>query len=150
MEPLRGSTALRRPRVGGRAITARCSVLLAFMAVSSVGCSDTCADDIVSRVTSPDGRHVAVLFQRDCGATTGFSTQISIVDVGSKPVGGGNVFVADDDHGSARAGAWGGPWAEARWLQNDRLIVRYASKSRLFRTEAVVSGVRVIYRAADR
>jgi hypothetical protein len=39
---------------------------------------------------SPDGRRDAVMFQRDCGATTGFSTQISILDTGGQPAGSGN------------------------------------------------------------
>jgi hypothetical protein len=72
------------------------------------------------------------MFQRDCGTTTGFSTQISIVEAGDQPSGSGNTFRADDDHGAARAGKWGGSWAEMKWLAPDHLLIRYAAKSRLF------------------
>ena len=35
----------------------------------------------------------AVVFNRDCGATTGFSTQVSIVAAHEEPSDGGNVLV---------------------------------------------------------
>ncbi len=76
------------------------------------GCSDACSNSVVARANSPDGLHSAVMFQRDCGATTGFSTQVSVLEHGKEASGGGNAFRADDDHGAAAAGAWGGPWAE--------------------------------------
>jgi len=85
------------------------------------------------------------MFQRDCGATTGFSTQISILESGDQLAGSGNTFRADDDHGAARTGAWGGSWAEMNWLSKDQLLIRYAAHSRLFEQDADVSGVEIIY-----
>lgn len=108
------------------------------------GCSDVCSNGIISRTDAPGGRHSAVLFQRDCGATTGFSTQVSITDDGTVS-GSGNVFRADDDHGAASDGRWGGPWAEIRWIAPDRLLIRYAAKSRVFQQAESVDGVRVSY-----
>src|SRR5690242_16830620 len=95
------------------------AIVIVGMSVLLGACSDPCANTVVSKVDSPDGAHSAVLFQRDCGATTGLSTQISIVDNGETPSGSGNTFRADDDHGAARAGDWGGSWASVRWLAND-------------------------------
>jgi hypothetical protein len=120
--------------------------LLAFSLLAG-GCSDMCGNTIVSQVTSPDGRRNAVMFQRDCGATTGFSTQVSILNAGKPLSGIGNVFRADDDHGAARAGEWGGPWTEIKWLAPDHLQVLYAAKSRLFAQEKDVSGVKITYQA---
>ena len=114
------------------------------------GCADLCGNQIVSRVNSPDGKLSAVLFQRDCGATTGFSTQISIVPVGQALSGAGNVFQADDDHGSATAADWGGPWADLHWISSDQLRVRYDGKSRVFETNAHVSGVDVRFEKVTR
>jgi hypothetical protein len=110
-------------------------------------CSDPCTNTIVSRVPSPDGQREAVLFQRDCGATTGFSTQISILGGSQQLSGGGNAFIADDDHGAAQAGSWGGSWADLKWLTSDRLLVRYAAKSRLFKQDESVSGVQIAYQS---
>lgn len=109
------------------------------------GCSDACQNIVASRIPSPDGKHVAVLFQRDCGATTGFSTQISVLDASDDRSGSGNTFIADDDHGAARVGNWDGSWAETKWLSADRLLVRYAAKSRLFKQNERVSEVSIIY-----
>lgn len=114
------------------------------------GCSDSCSNTVVQRSNAPDGRHSAVLFQRDCGATTGFSAQISILGTGEQPTGAGNAFRADDDHGAATAGDWGGSWAEMRWLAPDHLLVRYASKSRIFEQNERVSDVKITYRIAPR
>jgi hypothetical protein len=114
------------------------------------GCSDGCVNALISRADAPDGVRSAVMFQRDCGATTGFSTQISIVEHGDEPSGSGNVFRADDDHGAAAAGEWGGPWAEMRWLAPDRLLVRYAAKSRLFQQNTEILGVKISYHQVTR
>jgi hypothetical protein len=121
----------------------RASLLAALMICS--GCSDACQNTVASRSLSPDGKHVAVLFQRDCGATTGFSTQISVLDDSGNPSGFGNTFIADDDHGAAHVGSWDGPWAETRWLSADRLLIRYAAKSRLFKQSERASDVSIIY-----
>ncbi|MEJ6473976.1 hypothetical protein [Pseudoalteromonas piscicida] len=54
---------------------------------------DMCGNYFHSESFSPNGELKAVIFQRDCGATTGFSTQISILDVDDKLENEmGNVF----------------------------------------------------------
>ena len=111
------------------------------------GCSDACQNTVVDQKRAPDDRHFVVMFQRDCGATTGFSTQLSVLEDGEQPTGSGNAFRADDDHGAARAGGWGGPWAETRWLAADHLLVRYAAKSRIFRQADQVDGVKITFAA---
>lgn len=113
--------------------------------LTCAGCSDVCQNTVVSRSLSPNGALAAVLFQRDCGATTSFSTQISILRPDDNPTGGGNAFVADDDHGAARVGSWEGSWAETKWLAPDHLLIRYAAKSRLFKRSDNVSGVKITY-----
>ena len=92
----------------------------------------------------------AVLFQRDCGATTGFSTQVSIVPVEQAVSGAGNTFRADDDHGSAKATDWGGPWADLSWISPNHLQVRHDAKARVFEADTDVSGVSVSYQKVAR
>lgn len=120
-----------------------CLPMLALLAFS--GCSDACQNTVASSSLSPNGALAAVIFQRDCGAATGFSTQISILRPDEKPTTGGNAFIADDDHGAARVGSWEGSWAEARWLAPDHLLIRYPAKSRLFKRSDSVSGVKITY-----
>lgn len=134
---------------GGYSSTmARIPLLLAIglLELPLSGCSDVCANTPVREVAAPDGRHKAVLFQRDCGATTGFSTQVSVLESGDTLTGSGNVFVADTDHGAAEVAPWGGPTAELTWLAADHLLISYAAKARLFTQEREQDGVRVSYR----
>ncbi len=143
----KGSVVRRRlhspPALGG---SIKQAVAIVGLAALVSACSDPCANTVVSKVDSPDGLHSAILFQRDCGATTGFSTQISIVAKGETPTWSGNTFRADDDQGAARVGDWGGSWASVTWLANDRLLVRYAQKSRIFEQAANADGVQVTYK----
>ena len=115
-----------------------------------VACSVACENTILTRVDAPNGRHSAVVFRRDCGATTGFSAQVSVLKRGDRPSNAGNVFVADDDHGAATTGPNGVPWAEAVWQDENRLLIRYDAKARIFQHRAEASGVRVRYEAVAR
>ncbi len=108
------------------------------------GCSDLCENEGHRSVRSPDGSLEAVLFQRSCGATTGFSTQIAVVAEGMLPSEEGNAFIADQGEAEHRA-AWGGPWAEAVWLTPKHLLIKHDRKARLFKTEAQVEGVGITY-----
>ena len=109
------------------------------------GLLDGCSNTISARVISPDRKLDAVVFERDCGATTGFSTQVSVVRTGAQPSGSGNAFVADDNHHRAPAPAIGGPLVELRWAGPNRLIVRYDHRDRLFLNASAVAGAKIAY-----
>jgi len=65
-------------------------LIVSFMYLTS----DMCGNDIYSELLSPNKKYKAVVFQRDCGATTGFSTQISIIkSAETLDNDGGNVFI---------------------------------------------------------
>jgi len=119
--------------------------LILLPAALVAGCSDGCSNSVIDESIDPSGKVKAVMFQRDCGASTGFSTQISVIGSDRQPTGAGNVFIADDDHGAAAAGEWGGPWAEMTWAGPDHLHIRYATKSRIFERQGKVSGIRITY-----
>ncbi len=54
-----------------------------------------CGTEIFQEVTSPNGKNKLVLYQRDCGATTGFATHISLIRSNADlPNTTGNVFQA--------------------------------------------------------
>src|SRR5438093_10697125 len=107
--------------------------LLLVCVIPLSSCDLGCENEEVKRVPSPDGRFEAVVFQRDCGASTDFSTQISIVRARSSiPHDGGNIFVADCDHGRAPAADWGGPPAAVQWADSRTLVVEYHPDSRVF------------------
>ena len=56
------------------------------------------------------GVHLDVVFSLSCGATTGFSTQVSVLSTqDAPPDSGGNAFIADADHGKAPLRSHGVP-----------------------------------------
>jgi hypothetical protein len=110
-------------------------------------CADQCHDTLVTSALAPDARHKAFLVERNCGATTGFSTQVTVSAMDGTASYGERVFVADDDHGKARAGHWGGPWADIKWLRPDQLHIRYASNSRIFKKDEHAQNVSITYQA---
>ena len=102
----------------------------------------TCGNDVVARVPSPDGQLEAVVFQRDCGATTDFSTQVSVVRTGAAlPDAGGNLLVAR----GGPPGPGGGPAVWAEWGGARRLRLRYHSHTRIVRAEREALGVHAEY-----
>jgi hypothetical protein len=115
--------------------------------MAASGCSDACRNDVVAIAPSPGGKHQVAMFSRDCGATTGRSTQISVLGAAEAPSGSGNAFVAD---GGTTPTAWGGPWAEMAWLAPDRLQIRYDSRARLFKKADRVGDVSVSYQPVTR
>jgi len=108
--------------------------------------SSACENEVVQSAWAPRHLWKAVVFQRDCGATTGFTSQISIIGFWqSVPHGDGTVFVADTDHGRSKAASWGGPPVEVRWLTWRTLEVRYDPASRVFLQNSLVMPVRITF-----
>ncbi|MEH7743503.1 hypothetical protein V7659_00355 [Neobacillus drentensis] len=94
---------------------------------------DMCGNDIVQNVPSPNGKKVAYIFTRDCGATTGFSPQLSILDKDDKfPNKSGNTFRSDEKF-------------TIGWIDEKKLQVFYDKKSETYKMDRSVNGVRVEY-----
>lgn len=97
---------------------------LVFIALAAGGLyfhlKQGCANRVPARFPSPDGKLEAITFGRDCGATTGSSTQVSIVRMGDAlPDAPGNVVAADANGGKAPAGPGGGPELRVSWWGNE-------------------------------
>lgn len=59
------------------------------------GCGSACENVPSQTITSPAGALKAVVFSRNCGATTGFNTQVSVLRTNDVlPDEGGNTFVS--------------------------------------------------------
>ena len=86
------------------------------------------------------------MFMRECGATTDFSTQVSVDPGIFESVG--TAFVADAYNGGKR-GPWGGPWATMKWVAPSHLLVSYDKQARVFTRNTTVQGVTVTYRAVN-
>lgn len=74
-------------------------IMLAALTCMLTGCNALCDNTLVSKHPSPDGRFVAIVFYRNCGATTPCTTEISIVRPPDDAIPGGqhgNIFSTTD------------------------------------------------------
>ena len=107
---------------------------------------DPCGNEELKTILSPDAELKAVIFQRDCGATTGFSTHVSLLSSSKEPPREpGNTFILDTDHGQAPTGSKGGPEVILQWVDERVLLVKYDKRARIFRSERSVDGVTIKY-----
>jgi len=112
----------------------------------SFGC-DFCGSRIVREVPSPNGSKRAVLFERDCGATTSFSTQVSIISVGKKLSNeNGNIFIADANHDSVPVDSQGVMAVDIAWKNNQEVEITYPTRARIFLRAPDYQGIRIGYK----
>lgn len=94
-----------------------------------------CANEILQEIPSPDNKFVAVIFQRNCGATTGYTTEVSVLPMTENlPDEGGNAFWLDSDLE-----------VEVEWTENRQLKVISADLPDSFREKRQVGDIQVIY-----
>lgn len=100
-----------------------------------------CGSTEITRLTSPDGRQDAVLFEHDCGATTDFATHVSVLPAGTElGSDGGNAFAAGVSDSGSRAD-WGGPPVELEWQPDGALVINYDGSTEVFFRATSVEGV---------
>lgn len=110
------------------------------------GANQLCANSPILEVPSPNGKLKAVVFERDCGATTAFATHVSVIEAASSlPNEGGNLFVADTNHNAAPSGAGGGPSVQVAWFGPSALRIEHHPLARIVRAEPSAFGVKVRY-----
>jgi len=101
-----------------------------------------CGSEVFQEVLSPNSKYKVVVYERNCGATTGFSTNISIIDGHISLLGGvtdrpGNIFQAD-----------GYPdWFEinVKWENNTRLVIEHNGKPIPYYAEENIQDVKIEY-----
>jgi hypothetical protein len=114
-------------------------VILAFGALLyTIGSG--CRNELGLEVLQPNGKWKAVSFQRDCGATTGFSTQISIIPANTKLKNkAGNVFTMDSNHGQASLRV------DMEWVDTNTLQIAYPKRARVFSKKERFKNVAIQY-----
>jgi len=115
------------------------SPVVAAILLWSIGCG-LCANEVVSDVHSPDGKARAVVFRRDCGATTDFTLNVSILRA-TEPLTneGGNVFRSESD-GKV-------PPLEVKviWRDSSHLLVSFPRRARVYRQYGTRGAIRIDY-----
>lgn len=126
--------------------------LVVALGASAAGCGNSeplCENSVKREAVSPDGVLKAVLFERSCGSTTGFSSQVSILPVAETETRKGNAFIADTAGGLAPAASWGGPDVALEWTSPAALTLAYAPRVRVIIAEPTVRGVAISHRIKD-
>jgi hypothetical protein len=115
---------------------------------ATVGCGESmCGNTVLQDEPSSDGRRHVVVFTRDCGATTDFSTQVSILTRSRSVTDGGNVFIVDSDHGAVPTDSGRGPTVRAEWVNAHTVRVHYPAGARVFKQAARHDDTDILYAA---
>jgi hypothetical protein len=94
---------------------------------------DICGNDLKQKIPSPNGENVAYIFERNCGATTGLSPQLSILNKGDKFQNeSGNTFRTDKEF-------------SVEWLSDKNLKVIYDKSSEVYEMDKKVNGIVIEY-----
>jgi hypothetical protein len=127
--------------IGGTTVVLGSLVIAAWLLIP-----DPCGNSLLAEYPSPDQERRLVVLQRDCGATTGFSTQASLIRGGAVLTNeAGNVFVSDDNHGAAPSGPGGGPQLGVSWESPTIVQLSYHPATRVFKSVAKLDGVSIRY-----
>ncbi len=96
---------------------------------------DLCDNEIIKITTSPDNKYKLILFERNCGATTGFSTQISILKIGNNlEIQPGNIYIAKGYPSNY----------SISWKSNNSVYISGA-KSEAFKKEIKINNIDILY-----
>jgi hypothetical protein len=107
----------------------------------------SCANAVAEEVFSPDKKYKIVVFERNCGATNDFSTQISILD-SDEDLGNenGNLFVGDSDHGRAILSDKNVIHTNINWQNNKTILIEVDSSARIFVNKTYYRGFKILYK----
>jgi hypothetical protein len=107
---------------------------------------DMCGNNISKEITSPDKKLKAIIFTRDCGATTGFSSQLSIIDYSEQLENkAGNTLIISDKELDPETET-GGVNVNAEWNGNNELIIYFNLKAETLKKKNDIKGVKITYR----
>jgi len=116
---------------------------LLVIAICMTGCDDVCSNEVIAEKVNNSKTYKLVHFDRNCGATTGNSNQLSIVSIDkSLDNEGGNIFIASSDSGSNLETDRG---VVAKWLNDSTVLIKYEKDLTVFEKVNKVGEINVVY-----
>ena len=131
-----------------------CSVVIITIIILFIGTLilmfkpyEMCGNHLIESKYSPNKEFKVLVFSRDCGATTNYSTQISILNSNDnlEKNDTGNIFVADYNNGKANM-IGEIIYVKTKWLNNENLIIEYDEKAQIFKNVKTENGINIIYK----
>ncbi len=114
-------------------------ITLTFL--TSISCIAECNNEFIDKLESPSGKYVAFSFLRDCGATTDFSPQVTIMkkSIFNKTANlknrAGNVFIGNKSKNIS-----------IEWIEDDVLLIKHSCNSKnTFNQKTELLGVKIQY-----
>lgn len=105
-----------------------------------------CRNSLVSRDRSPTQAREAVVFERNCGAATGMTVHVSIVDAGaSPPTSVGNAFRVKDTSSTTPTSTIRN--VSVRWRTDADIVISYDERAAVVFQRSRIEGVRITYEA---
>ncbi|MFN7489809.1 MAG: hypothetical protein ACK5QK_08770 [Chryseotalea sp.] len=123
-----------------------------FILTISLVFGDSCVNQIVDIKISPDNNYQAVTFIRDCGATTGFSTQLSIIkvtDTFDKTDETGNTLIMSDKIGGGLMDENGGAKIRTSWTKDNKIEILYDNRTGSVKRETEYKDIKIEYRQIE-
>jgi len=92
-----------------------------------------CGNQIIHKVNSPNGKKTAYILLRDCGATTGYSYNLTLFNSDENlPNKSGNTFVSDKSF-------------NVKWINDKKLQVDYQNSSKTYEMDKSVNWTKIEY-----
>lgn len=128
----------------GMGVDVRDILAISFAAILMQSCiiQGPCETEIIDRSMSPNQEYTAVLFSRNCGATTGENFQVSIIGRNEHLNGDGNALILD------HAPKYGRMW-NPRWVSDEELELSIPNSARVFRQNSSAGSINIEYNWID-
>jgi hypothetical protein len=124
------------------------SILAGMYACMDLLWGSMCGNEIVEELSSPNKNFKAVIFIRDCGATTGYSTQLSIIgNSANLDDEGGNVLIMSDKTRYGLTSENGGAKVKATWTSDSTMTIYLDKRTEVMEheDEDEISGIKISY-----
>ena len=120
-----------------------CNAALLAIATCLTGCDDLCTNEVIIKKVNNSKTYKLIHFDRNCGATTGNSNQLSVVSIDEDLDNErGNVFIASSKSGSNLETDRG---VVAKWLNDFTVLVKYEKDITVFKKVNKVGQINIVY-----
>ena len=103
--------------------------------------NDMCKNQILSQSPIFNSSKKIVVFNRDCGATTSISTQVSILNRSDElKNSSGNIFIADNNHSQKELKVI------INIIGDKKIKIVYSKNARVFKKEPKYQGIEIEYK----